>query len=79
MSKNVTPGSACIIHGSPEVPSYPSTQVVIVVVVAMALATTLVALGHPVAEALQVVGGSAVVLAVSMARGSHLLIRRIRI
>lgn len=51
----------CVVHGARETPESPSTQVVVIVVIAMTLAAVLVVLGHPVADVLQMFGGMAVI------------------
>lgn len=51
----------CVVHGARATPESPSTQVVVIVVIAMTLATVQVVLGHPVADVLQMFGGMAAI------------------
>lgn len=70
MPADTTIGAECVVHGSPEASAFSSTQVVIVVVVAMILAAVLVSFGHPVSDVLQVIGGVMLTSAVFATQGS---------
>jgi hypothetical protein len=78
MAADKTSHLECVVHGADGTPEFPSTQVVVIVVIAMTLATVLVALGRPEADVLQMFGGMAVISVLFRAGTPDLVVSALR-